>query len=82
MDDSRAATALNTGSVTRGPGSTNEDEERNIRKRFVDRGLADGAMLLPENLFYNTTAASVIAVLSRRKPAARKEWIIPLNASK
>ena len=39
-------------------------------------------ILLPENLFYNTTAAGVIVVLSKRKPAARKGRIILLNASK
>ncbi len=81
-DDGRAAVVLDTGSVTRGSGSKNEDKERNIRKWFVDRDLIDGVILLPENLFYNTTAAGVIVVLSRRKPAARKGRIILLNASK
>ncbi len=28
---------LDTGAVTRGSGSKNEDKERNIRKWFVDR---------------------------------------------
>jgi len=39
-------------------------------------------ILLPENLFYNTTAAGVIVVLSKRKPAARKGKIVLLNASR
>jgi type I restriction enzyme M protein len=78
----RAAVVLDTGAVTRGSGSKNEDKERNIRKWFVDRDLIDGVILLPENLFYNTTAAGVIVVLSKRKPAARKDKIILLNASK
>jgi type I restriction enzyme M protein len=39
-------------------------------------------ILLPENLFYNTTAAGVIVVLSKRKPAARKDRIVLLNASR
>jgi type I restriction enzyme M protein len=78
----RAAVVLDTGAMTRGSGSKNEDRERNIRKWFVDRDLIDGVILLPDNLFYNTTAAGVIVVLSRRKPAARKDRIVLLNASK
>lgn len=80
-DRGRAAVVLDTGAVTRGSGSKNEDRERNIRKWFVDRDLIDGVILLPDNLFYNTTAAGVIVVLSKRKPAARKDRIVLLNAS-
>jgi type I restriction enzyme M protein len=78
----RAAVVLDTGAATRGSGSKNEDRERNIRKWFVDRDLIDGVILLPENLFYNTTAAGLIVVLSKRKPAARKDRIVLLNASR
>jgi type I restriction enzyme M protein len=78
----RAAVVLDTGAVTRGSGSKNEDKERNIRKWFVDHDLIDGVILLPDNLFYNTSAAGVIVVLSKRKPAARKDKIVLLNASK
>ncbi len=81
-DHGRAAVVLDTGAVTRGSGSKNEDRERNIRKWFVDHDLIDGVILLPENLFYNTTAAGVIVVLNKRKPAARKDRIVLLNASK
>ncbi len=81
-DRGRAAVVLDTGAVTRGSGSKNEDRERNIRKWFVDHDLIDGVILLPENLFYNTSAAGVIVVLSKRKPAARKGKIVLVNASK
>jgi NADP-dependent 3-hydroxy acid dehydrogenase YdfG len=81
-DRGRAAVVLDTGAVTRGSGSKNEDRERNIRKWFVDRDLIDGVILLPDNLFYNTSASGVIVVLSRRKPAARKDKIVLLNASR
>lgn len=81
-DHGRAAVVLDTGAVTRGSGSKNEDKERNIRKWFVDQDLIDGVILLPENLFYNTTAAGVIVVLNKRKPAARKGKIVLLNASR
>jgi type I restriction enzyme M protein len=81
-DHGRAAVVLDTGAVTRGSGSKNEDKERNIRKWFVDRDLIDGVILLPDNLFYNTSAAGVIVVLNKRKPAARKDRIVLLNASR
>jgi type I restriction enzyme M protein len=48
----------------------------------VDHDLIDGVILLPDNLFYNTSAAGVIVVLNKRKPAARKDKIVLLNASK
>lgn len=81
-DHGRAAVVLDTGAVTRGSGSKNEDKERNIRKWFVDHDLIDGVILLPDNLFYNTSAAGVIVVLNKRKPAVRKDRIVLLNASK
>jgi len=81
-DRGRAAVVLDTGALTRGSGSRNEDKERNIRKWFVDRDLVDGVILLPDNLFYNTNAAGAIVVLSKRKPSSRKDTIVLLNASK
>lgn len=81
-DHGRAAVVLDTGAITRGSGSKNEDKERNIRKWFVDQDLIDGVILLPENLFYNTTAAGVIVVLNKRKPTVRKDKIVLLNASR
>ena len=77
----RAAVVLDTGAVTRGSGARHEDRERNIRKWFAERDLIDGVILLPNNLFYNTSAAGIIVVLSKRKPAARKDKIVLLNAS-
>ena len=38
-------------------------------------------MLLPENLFYNTSAPGVILLLNRGKPEARKGQILLVNAS-
>ena len=77
----RAAVVLDTGAVTRGSGARHEDRERNIRRWFVERDLIDGVLLLPDNLFYNTTAAGIIVVLSKRKPTARRDNIVLLNAS-
>ena len=81
-DRGRAAVVLDTGAVTRGSGARHEDRERNIRKRFVERDLIDGVILLPDNLFYNTSAAGVIVVLSKRKPEARRGRIVLVNASR
>ena len=78
----RAAVVLDTGAVTRGSGARHEDRERNIRKWFVEQDLIDGVILLPDNLFYNTSAAGVIVVLSKRKSEARKDRIVLLNASR
>lgn len=78
----RAAVVLDTGAVTRGSGSKNEDRERNIRRWFVEQDLIDGVILLPDNLFYNTTAAGIIVVLRRNKPKARAGKITLINASR
>ena len=80
-DTGRAAVVLDTGAVTRGSGSKNEDKERNIRKWFVERDLVDGVILLPDNLFYNTSAAGIIIVLRKNKPKDRKGKIVLVNAS-
>jgi type I restriction enzyme M protein len=77
----RAAVVLDTGAVTRGSGSKNEDKERNIRKWFVEHDLVDGVILLPDNLFYNTTAAGIILVLRKNKPKDRKGKVVLVNAS-
>ena len=78
----RAAVVLDTGAVTRGSGARHQDKERNIRKWFVENDLIDGVILLPDNLFYNTGAAGVIVLLSKRKPEARKNRIVLMNASR
>ncbi len=81
-DNGRAAVVLDTGAVTRGSGSKNEDKERNIRRWFVEQDLIDGVILLPDNLFYNTTAAGVIVVLRKSKPKDRRGKIVLVNASR
>lgn len=81
-EDGRAAIVLDTGAVTRGSGSKNEDKERNIRRWFVEHDLVDGVILLPDNIFYNTPAAGIILVLSKRKPKNRRGKIVLVNASR
>jgi len=77
----RAAVILDTGAISRGSGSQNEDKERTIRKWFVEQDLIDGVVLMPDNLFYNTTAPGVIVFLRKGKPRDRAGMITLVNAS-
>ena len=79
--DGRAAVVLDTGAVTRGSGSQHEDKEKKIRKWFVDKDLIEGVILLPDNLFYNTSSAGLIIFLNKNKIEERKNKLILLNAS-
>jgi type I restriction enzyme M protein len=80
-DHGRAAVVLDTGAVSRGSGSKSSNKEKAIRKPFVENDLIEGVILLPENLFYNTTAPGIILLLNRNKPAERKGQILLVNAS-
>ena len=80
-DKGRAAIVLDTGAVSRGSGSKNTDRERDIRKKFVETDLIEGVILLPENLFYNTSAPGIVLLLNRNKPEERKEQILLINLS-
>jgi type I restriction enzyme M protein len=63
----RLAVVLDTGAVARGSGNLGANRERDIRKTFVDDDLIEAVVLLPENLFYNTTSAGIVMVLNRGK---------------
>jgi type I restriction enzyme M protein len=76
----KMAIVLDTGAVSRGSGNQGSNKERDIRKKFVDEDLVEAVLLLPENLFYNTTAAGIILVLNRNKRHTGELLII--NASK
>ena len=80
-ENGRAAIVLDTGAVSRGSGSKNTDRERDIRKKFVEEDLIEGVILLPDNLFYNTSAPGIILLLNRSKPEERKEQILLINLS-
>ena len=80
-DNGRAAIVLDTGAVSRGSGSQHTDRERDIRKKFVEEDLIEGVILLPDNLFYNTSAPGIILLLNRNKSEKRKEQILLINLS-
>jgi type I restriction enzyme M protein len=77
----RAAVVLDTGALTRGSGNKTEDREKKIRKWFVEQDAIEGVILLPDNLFYNTTAPGIIIVFNRHKPKSREGKIVLVNAS-
>jgi type I restriction enzyme M protein len=76
----RMAVVLDTGAVSRGSGNRGKNRERDIRKEFVDRDLVEAVILMPENLFYNTTAPGIILVINLNK--AQKNEMLLINASK
>lgn len=78
----RAAVVLDTGAVSRGSGSDSSNKERAIRKALVERDYIEGVILLPENLFYNTTAPGILLLLRKDKPEARKGQMLLINASR
>ncbi|PIP31730.1 DNA methyltransferase, partial [bacterium (Candidatus Gribaldobacteria) CG23_combo_of_CG06-09_8_20_14_all_37_87_8] len=65
--DGRMAVVLDTGAVSRGSGNKGSNKERDIRKQFVEDDLIETVLLMPENLFYNTTSAGIILVINREK---------------
>jgi len=76
----RAAVVIDTGAASRGSGSQGENKEKSIRRWFVENDLIEGVILLPDNLFYNTTAAGLIMVLNAAKPKNRRGQILLVNA--
>ena len=65
--EGRMAIVLDTGAVSRGSGSQGINRERDIRQALVTKDLIEAVFLLPENLFYNTSAPGIVMLLSRGK---------------
>jgi len=81
-EEGRAAIVLDTMAVSRGSSGQNSDRERDIRKQFVEKNLIECVILLPENLFYNTSAPGIIVLLNKAKSPERKNQILLINASR
>ncbi|MEM0372757.1 MAG: N-6 DNA methylase, partial [archaeon] len=79
-DEGRMAVVLDTGAVSRGSGNEGSSRERDIRKAFVEKDFIEVVILLPENLFYNTTSAGIILVINKNKK--HKGEVLLVNASK
>jgi len=76
----RMAVVLDTGAVSRGSGNKGSNRERDIRKKVIEQDLVEMVILLPENLFYNTTAPGIILVVNTQKK--HKGEVLLINASK
>src|SRR3989338_7955625 len=79
-DTGRLAVVLDTGAVSRGSGNEGSSRERDMRKAFVENDLVEAVILMPENLFYNTTSAGIILVINREKK--HKDKVLLINSSK
>lgn len=79
-ENGKMAVVLDTGSVSRGSGNQGSNRERDIRKVFAEKDLIECVILLPENMFYNTTAPGIIMVINKAKK--RPGEILLINASK
>jgi type I restriction enzyme M protein len=79
-DGGKMAMVIDTGAASRGSGNQGSNRERDIRRAFVEQGLVEAVILLPENLFYNTTAPGIIMVINGAKP--HNGQIMLINASK
>jgi len=78
-DGGRIAVVLDTGAVSRGSGNVGKNRERDIRKGFIEKDLVEAVILMPENLFYNTSAPGIILVVNKNKK--REEEVLLINAS-
>jgi type I restriction enzyme M protein len=79
-DKGKMGVVLDTGAVSRGSGNQGSNRERDIRKKFVENDLVEAVIMLPENLFYNTSAPGIIMLINKYKP--HKKQVMLINASK
>jgi len=81
----RMAVVLDTGAVSRGSGNAGSNRERDIRRLVVEGDLThpgdliEAVVLLPENLFYNTSAPGIVMIINRAKRHPGE--ILLINAS-
>ena len=76
---------LDTGAVSRGSGNKGRNAERDIRKHFVEADAIEAVILLPENLFFNTSAPGIILVARKvdaAHPRPHAGEILLINAGK
>ena len=64
-DAGKMAMVIDTAAVSRSSDNVGKNRERDIRKQFVEKDFVEAVLLLPENMFYNTTAPGIIIVLNK-----------------
>ncbi|RLI48876.1 MAG: SAM-dependent DNA methyltransferase, partial [Candidatus Thorarchaeota archaeon] len=74
-DDGKVGVVIDNGALFRG------GKEKTIRSRIIEEDLIEAVILLPEKLFYNTSAPGAIIILNKNKPEERKGKILFINAS-
>ncbi len=79
-DKGKMGVVIDTGAVSRGSGNQGSNRERDIRKKFVEKDLVEAVILMPENLFYNTSAPGIIMLINKDKK--HKKQVMLINASK
>lgn len=77
----KAAIVMGTGSASRGSGENKNNQEKTVRRYFIERDLIEAVILLPFNLFYNTDAPGLIYVINNSKPPERSEKVLFINGS-
>lgn len=77
----RAVIVMGAGAAWRGSGSKTSNKERSIRRALVELDIIEGVVLLPQNLFHNAMAPSILLLLNRQKPEDRKEEFLLVDAS-
>ena len=80
----RLAVVVDTGAASRGSGNKGRNKERDIRKQFVEADAIEAVILLPDNLFFNTSAPGIIMVMRKVDAAHPREHageVLLINAS-
>lgn len=72
----KMALIIDTGAVSRG------GREKAIRQKVAEKNWIECVVLLPEKLFYNTSAPGLIIIFNKNKPKERKNKILLINATK
>ncbi|MEM0290226.1 MAG: type I restriction-modification system subunit M [Metallosphaera sp.] len=75
-DSGRVGVVVDNGCLFRG------GKEKAVRSAILEKDWVECVILLPEKLFYNTSAPGVILIFRKNKPAERKGKILFINASK
>lgn len=89
--DGRAIIVMSQGILFRGqPKLTEAEDGRNkkaddeylIRSAFLRDDLIEAIVVLPSGLFYGNNVPACLAILNKRKPAARKDRVLMIWASR
>jgi len=72
----KMALIIDTGAVARG------GREKAIRQKIAEKDWIECVILLPEKLFYNTSAPGLIIIFNKNKPKERRNKILLINATK